>query len=660
MAAYEYLFEPLDLGPLRLRNRVMMSTHGPRLAGRRYEQYIEARARGGVAILGVNCGAGVGHHPSGPGRFMREYAREWDAVLPSPVTKEGIAYFDETLIPAMRGQADAAHRGGAFCVGQLHHSGAARHSDNLQPTVSPSDVPDEYDRQVPRPLEVWEIAELLEAYGHGARRIREAGMDAVEVHAAHGYLIQQFLSPFNNKRTDRYGGSFDNRVRFLEEILEAIRSAVPGFPIGMTITMDEMVEGGLGVEEMQQVGKRVEDKLVYFNVRGGTYTGMRGGLKTPYVAPWYIPAGPSVPGAAALKAVVETPVSVVQRITDPAFADRLIGEGLVDFVGMTRALIADPDWVNKARDGASDDIKVCIVTNDCHYPGRAISCTVNPDAGREDEMAIVPAATPRDVAVVGGGPAGMEAARVAAVRGHRTVLYERAAELGGLIGIIGRRNPHRPEFASHVEYQERQLRKAGVDIRLGVAVSAEMLAETNPDVVIVATGSHHYVPEAPGIESERVVSAIEVLQGAEVGQNVVVVGGIEDHAPPGMIAEYLADQGKNVEIVTELMTLGSGLEPSTLNVLTKRLLERNVVISNLLAVRKLEDNILTLVNTFTGQETRIEEIDTVVLACGSRAETGLEAAVKGRFAETYAVGDCRAPRRMVHAVLEGARVSRLV
>jgi len=591
---------------------------------------------------------------------MREYAREWDAVLPSPVTKEGIAFFDETLIPGMRAQADAAHRGGAFCMGQIHHAGSARHSENLQPTVSSSDIPDEYDRQVPRPLEVDEIAELLVAYGHGARRIREAGMDGVEVHAAHGYLIQQFLSPFNNQRTDRYGGRFDNRIRFLEEILEAIGTAVPGFPIGMTITMDEMVEGGLGVEEMQQVAKRIEDRLIYFNVRGGTYTGMRGGLKIPYVAPWYIPAGPSVPGAAALKEVVDTPVSVVQRITVPAFADRLIGEGLVDFVGMTRALIADPEWANKARDGAAEDIKVCIVTNDCHYPGRAISCTVNPDAGREDEMAIVPAETSRHVAVVGGGPAGMEAARVASIRGHRTVLYERAAELGGQIGIIGRRNPHRPEFTSHVEYQERQLRKAGVDIRLGVAVSEEMLAESNPDVVIVATGSHHYVPEAPGMESERVVSAIEVLEGAEVGQNVIVVGGIEDHAPPGMIAEYLADQGKNVEVVTELMTLGSGLEPSTLNVLTKRLLERNVVISTLLAVKKLEDNILTLVNTFTGEETRIEEIDTVVLACGSRAETGLEAAIKGRFAETHVIGDCLAPRRMVHAVLEGARVSRMV
>ncbi len=660
MAAYEHLFEPLDLGPLRLRNRVMMSTHGPRLAGRRYEQYLEARASGGVALLGVNCGSGVGHHPQGPGRFMRDYAREWDAILPSPVTKEGIAFFDETLIPAMRGQADAAHRGGAFCVGQLHHSGAGRHSDNMQATVSSSEIPDEYDRQVPRPLEVEEIAELLEAYGHGARRVKEAGMDAVEVHAAHGYLIQQFLSPFNNKRTDRYGGSFDNRVRLLEEIIEAIRTAVPDFPIGMTITMDEMVEGGLGVEEMQQVGKRVQDRLVYFNVRGGTYTGLRGGLKIPYVAPWYIPAGPSVLGAAALKQVVDTPVSVVQRITDPAFADRLISEGLVDFVGMTRALIADPEWANKAREGRSDDIKVCIVTNDCHYPLRAISCTVNPDAGREDEMAIVPAETPRRVAVVGGGPAGMEAARVAAVRGHPVVLYEKAAELGGQIGIIGRRNPHRPEFAAHVEYQEGQLRKAGVEIRLGVEVSLDVLAEESPDVVIVATGSYDYVPQAPGLDSERVVTAMEVLQGAEIGQNVVVVGGIEDHAPPGMIAEYLAEQGKNVEIVTELMTLGSGLEPSTQNIQTKRLLERDVVISTLVAVKKLEDNILTLANTFTGQELRIEEIDTVVLACGSRAETALETAVKGRFAETYAIGDCRAPRRMVHAVLEAARVSRMV
>jgi thioredoxin reductase len=522
-------------------------------------------------------------------------------------------------------------------------------------------VVDEHHRQVPHELGDEEIAELVRAFGHAARRVRDGGMDGVEVHAGHFYLINQFLSPYTNHRTDRYGGSWENRSRFLSEVLDAIRShAGAGFPIGIRINGEEFVEGGLTLDDMKRVAQDLEGRVAYLSVSGGTYTGLKKGIKMAYVSPWFVPPGPMVPYAAEIKKVVKTPVMVVGRINDPEQAERIIAEGYADMVGMTRALIADPEFPKKARDGRAREIRKCIGTNECHYAGRPIACTINAAAGREEELALHPAPVRRRLLVIGGGPAGMEAARVAALRGHRVVLCERRMRLGGQMAIVAR-DPNREQVAGFLEYLQRQVEEAGVEVRLGVEVTPEMVAGLTPDAVVVATGSRPYVPPAPGMDQKNVVTAAQVLEGeVKAGRRVLVVGGLEEHMPPLGIAEFLADQGKRVEVLSELLVAGEGLETTLLHVLTKRLLDKGITLTPLTAVEAVRGRTVLAANSFTGQRRTITGVDTVVLACGSRADDTLARALKSRAGELHLIGDCRAPRRMLHAIMEGARAASLV
>ncbi len=660
MAVFEHLLKPIDLGAMRVRNRVMCTTHGPRLVGQRYLAYLEARAQAGVGLFGLPAGTGVSDYPAGPGLFRPENARDSDAILPNPVSAEGIRYFDEMMIPSLRAQGEAIHRHGALCVGQLHQPGAARHTNNLQGPAAPSEIPDDYEHTVPHTLDEEEIAVLLEAYGHAARRIKQAGLDGVEIHAAHGYLIQQFLSPHTNHRTDRWGGSLENRMRFLNEAIASVKQAVgPDYPVGLRTTGDELAEGSLTSHDYQQILSQVAGKVAYISVVVGFYSGLRDGLAVPYCAPWYVAAGPAVPAAAAIKQAVDVPVIVTGRITEPEHAERIIAEGSADMVGMVRALIADHEFVKKVMENRPGDIRRCIGGNECHYPNTTASCAVNPLAGREEELAIVPARSKRRVVVIGGGPSGMEAALGAALRGHDVALYEKGPALGGQIGILAL-DPNRPDLNGYINHQRTRLEEAGVALNLGVDVTADMVAGLNADAVIVATGSRPYVPPVPGIDGTHVVTANQVLAGeVPVGERVVVVGGLEDHLAPPTMADLLAGQGKQVELLTELMTMGVGIEPSTLNVLVKRLLVKGVALSTLTALRAVEETAAVGVNIFSRIERRID-VDTVVLACGSRASDGLGRALKGRVKELHMVGDCRVPRRMMQAVLEGARVSRLV
>lgn len=658
MDHFPHLFQPIQLGPVQVRNRVMMTTHGPRLPLGRYLRYLEERARGGIGLIGISAGLGVYNEPTGPGRFLPAYAPDLDAVLPDPTTPEGIAYYDDTVIPALRKQAEAVHRHGAACVGQVLHLGAAKHQDNYRPAVAPSAVVDEYDRHVPHELDEEEIAHLVAAFGHAARRVKEAGMDGVEVHGAHGYLFQQFLSPLTNLRTDGYGGSLERRLRFLIEVLDAIRVRVgPRFLVGLRINGDEFAEGGLTNQDIVEVARRVEGRLGYLNISGGNYTGLKRGLALAYVAPWYVPPGPNVPMAAAVKKAVRIPVIVAGKITDPAQAERILAEGAADMVGMTRAFIADPHFVQKALEGKADDIRRCVGANECHFPGRQAVCMVNAAAGREEELDFAPASVPRRVLVIGGGPAGLEAARVAALRGHRVTLWERSDTLGGQLRVIAR-DPNRANLLDFLHWLERQDRGLGVEVRLQMEAAVDSVAAEGADVVLVATGSATYVPPVPVTGPTTVVTDLAVLQGrVPPGRRVLVVGGLEDHLAPPTVAELLAGQGKQVEVITELLTVGEGVEPATLYLLTKRLLEKGVVLTPLTALKAIEHGAVVVENTLTRRERRIPDVDAVVLACGRRANDALARALKGRLRELHLVGDCRAPRRIVHAVLEAARLA---
>jgi len=661
MNAFPHLFAPLEVGRMRLRNRLVMTAHGTKLSGARYHRYIEERARGGVGLIGVFAGFGVYVYPTAAGRVVPYQAGDFDAVLPDPASAGGAAYYDKLVEPLLKPVAEVAHRHGAMCVGQLYHSGAVRHADNLLPTVAPSEVPDPYSHNVPHVLEEDEIADLVVVYARAAGRVERAGLDGVELHAAHGYLINQFLSPLTNRRTDRWGGSFDNRLRFLREVVAAIRrEASPDFPIGLRLSAGDFAAGGLTTDDVCQVAASVSSLFAYISLSGGSYAGLTNDRTLSYVAPWYVEDGPVVDVAARVKRATNVPVMVAGRIGDPHLAERIVAEGSADLVGMVRAFIADAEFANKAQADAPQNIRRCIGNNECHVPGRPVLCAINPAAGREASLETVPAEVARRVLVVGGGPAGLETARVAALRGHQVMLAERRPALGGQLADLAR-DPNRADLAAYVAFQQRQLDALGVATHLGLEMTVPLVDQFAPDVVVVATGSTAYRPQVPGIDAAHVSTALEVLRGeASLGQRVLVVGGLDDHLGPPTIAEFLSDQGKQVVLICEPVSLGQGIEPSTLTILTRRLLEKDVRVEPHTTLRAVAADGVVVADTLTARQRTLVEIESVVLACGGRAEAGLARALRGRGTPIHVVGDCRAPQRLVNAVLDAARTASVI
>jgi 2,4-dienoyl-CoA reductase-like NADH-dependent reductase (Old Yellow Enzyme family)/thioredoxin reductase len=663
MTRFPRLFAPLQIGRLSLRNRIMMTTNHPRFTEERYLRYLEDRAQAGVALLAVPAGL---QFPTGPGLFSPDSIDQFDSVLPHPLTRDGLAYYDATMIPRLQRLVEVVHRHGAACVGQLYHPGASKNraSDNLQPGVGPSRFLDEHLPEVPHVLDEEEIAGIVEAYGHAARRVNEAGLDAIEIHAGHGYLIEQFLSPFSNDRSDRYGGDLDGRMRLLLEVIDEIRRNVgPDFPVGIRLAGDEFIDEGLAIDNVVEIGRRIAGQLDYINITGGTHSGYLGGPGPAYVSPWLAPLGLNVPAAAAIKKAVDIPVIVGGRINAPEQAEGILADGAADMVGMVRALFADLEFVSKAKDGRAGEIRKCIGNNECHglYDrGLPIRCAVNASMGREDEMEITPARLTKRVLVIGGGPAGMEAARVAALRGHTVDLYERSSSLGGMLNVITR-DPGRRNMKDFVDYLEGQLDKLGVNVHTDTEADSRLVAEQAPDAVVVAAGAERYFPSVPGARGNNVVTDVDVLEGrVTVGDRVVVVAGLEEHLPPLSIADFLAAQGKTVEVISEMMVVGYGVEKRTLGLFTKRLLELGVVLTPLTKLESINGRTVTVSNSFTHRRREIPDVDTVVLTGGGQPRDHLKTELKDRVKELYLIGDCLAPRRLMHAVLDGSRVGHLI
>jgi 2,4-dienoyl-CoA reductase-like NADH-dependent reductase (Old Yellow Enzyme family) len=650
--------EPIDIGRVRLRNRLMMTTHGPRLPQSRYLPYLDARSRD-VALVGVHAGYGMGAFPPGPGRFEAGDALGPDAVPPHPLTDEGRAWC-ERYVPVLREQAEVIQRNGARCAGQLHHAGASDAADTLNFVVGASGVRDEHRRRMPRALTPREIADVVEVFAEAAARVQRAGLDAVEIHAAHGYLINQFLSPLTNRRTDCYGGSLDNRIRFLLEVLAAVRAGVDGsLPIGVRIPGAEGAEGGLTTADVCEIAGRLESAGAdYLSVSSGTYTGLHAGLGVAYVAPTYQAPGPAVADAAAVRSRVRLPVVVAGRITDALMAERIVAQGSADIVGFTRALIADPHLIAKARDGSPTTVDACIACNECHT-GQPVRCTVNPAAGHEEELAVHRTAVPRRVVVVGGGMAGMQCARVAAARGHRVTLIEREATLGGVLGVLGR-DPRRRELEGFRQHLEAEVGRVGVDVRLGTEVTTDVIFELGPDEVVVAAGAEEMRPDVPGAELSHVVTALAVLSGeAHLTGHVAVIGGLEDHLPPLMVADAVAVAGHPVTLLTEQTSEGEGVEPATRYAILRRLRVKQVDTRRLTALAAVRPRSLVLRDVLTNEEGVLDGIDTVVLACGryprSVLAEQLQAVRRPASFGVHLVGDCLAPRRFLHAMMDATR-----
>ena len=649
---FKYLFTPIELGTISIRNRIVSTAHATAytkdgIPTDRLVAYHEARARGGIGLIIMGA---TTVHPTSP---YEEYNLQ--------------SSIDDRIIPTYKKLAKATHKYGAKIMAQLSHMGRSGMTDDaVFPLYGPSPIPDEVRREPPAEMDVELIEEIIEAYGAAAVRAREGGLDGVEIHGGHSSLVAQFMSPYANQRKDKYGGSREKYLKFPLQVIQAIRKRVGrDFTVGIRISGDEYVDNGLTLEDVKKNAMDLEATglLDFIDVTAGTDSNMHSLVM--HYSPMYVPLGNLTYLAAGIKEVVQLPIITVGRINDPVLAEKVLADGLADLVGMTRAALCDPDFPNKAQEDRIDDIRHCMACNQgCFkriYKAEPITCIQNPSAGKERELGeIIKAPVSRKVVIVGGGPAGMETARVAAERGHQVFLFEKGPELGGQVNIAARA-PGREEFGESSRFLAGQVEKLDIEIRLGVEAKVEDILGLDPGSVVIATGARPLIPEMEGIEEESVVTAWDVLKGRMPdGKNFIVVDGDnENHVAIGA-AECLADSEKRVEIITELTHLCSDQHITTLTAIHQRFFEKKIKITPHTGLRRIEKERVVLFNVYTGEEEIREEIDGVVLALGREAEDQLYWALKGKVENLYRIGDCLAPRSLLSAISEGTRTGRIL
>ena len=648
---FPHLLSPIRIGPKRLRCRVLVTAHEIRLGdgripGPRYAAYHRARARGGAGLQITGCTAI--HRTGGLG------------------SGGALANVDDSIIDGYRMLSGAVHEEGGVILAQLGHSAATTHATEPgAPVWAPSAVTGELMRRGQRAhaMSADEIAEVVAAFGAAAERCRKGGMDGVEILAAFGFLVAAFLSPLANRRTDHYGGSLDNRMRFCREVVSAVRDAVgPDCIVGLRIPGDELIEGGLGIEEMKAVARAVESggKVDYLNVIAGT--NMDRLLRAEHWPPTPAQHGLFVHLAAAIRSAVELPVFTVGRITDPVQAERILADGEADMVGMTRAHIADPDLIAKLREGRLHDIRPCVGANVCirnGLEGRSIGCIHNPQAGRELTWGDpVPAERSLDVAVVGGGPAGLEAARVAALRGHRVTLHEQAEHLGGQLRTWTRLASKR-EMRRVVEWQQRQLERLQVRIRLGHRVaSVENLGGS--EVVVLAAGALPGPVSVDGAAEHGVglCTPHDILDSDPVS---VAPSLVWDRAGGGAAvsaAEHLAEAGCRVVLVTPSVAVADDVDLTNRVPLYRRLYERSVEMLADSEVVRVDAHGVVVANVYTSRESTISGIERVVVCNAAEACDELADTLRKDGLRVLVAGDSVSPREVDVAMAEGALAAR--
>ncbi len=648
-AQFPTLFSPIDLGHLTVKNRVCCSAHADSLAEDgmptdRTVRYYELKARGGVGFM--MCFGSASVHRTSP-------ARDWN----------GVELFDDRVIPHLEKFSQTMHKYGVPCVAQITHRGRrGRSLDTWERMYAPSAVREPNHRETPHTLDLDTMKEFIQAFADTAARLQKGGFDGCEVMASHCHLIDQFWTPNANQRSDGYGGGLANRLRFGIEVMQAIRERVGRqFIVGIRMTGDDFVDGGLESMVCQEIAGRLDElKLLdYFNIIGASPEVYLG--EAAAVPDMAFPLGVYAPLAAAVRSVVTAPVIATGRINDPAVAERVLKEGQADLCIMNRSLIADPDFPNKAREGRLDDIRQCMGYNqgciDRIYTGRGVTCVQNAVIGRERDWADLPrAARPMTVVVIGGGPAGLECARVARLRGHAVVLFEKNSELGGQT-LIAKNAPARHDFDGACRYAALQCRKHGVEIRLGTAATAALVLAEKPDVVVIATGARAFTPKIPGIESYG-YSAWEVLLGTDVpGQRVLVIDEEYGFQAPS-VAEFLLDAGREVEIVTSERTIGTFLGATTGPPVFRRLFTKGARLHCNLRVQELQSNQAVVRNVWSEHEEMLGLYDAFVYAYGGEADCGLAKELEGQVPRLELIGDCFAPRSLQHAILEGHKLAR--
>lgn len=668
---FEHLFSPLRVGSVTLKNRIVVPPHGVTFlpgygsATERVEDYHIERAKGGAALIVMS-------------NFIlpeswRRLASWGGALEVTPLGGLDLAS-EETLIPSYRRLIEGVHRHGAKFVSQLNAAGRQHYSPGMinfgLPLLAPSPIPCPKTRQIPKEMEIEDIEEYVDTYVRSSLNMLEAGADGVEVFAAQGYLLHEFLSPASNRRTDRYGGTLENRMRFLLDVLRAIRRAAgERFVIGVRMNGHDFAPAGIDLPMARDIAAALEASglVDYLNVSGMTYLQFPG-----WIADMTAPEAMfSELSAEIREAAPRTPVCVVSRIGSPELAETLIAEGKADLVGMVRALIADPELPNKARMGDLEDIRRCTYSNQSCLmglqAGRGVSCLHNVAVGKEAQLGIGtmrPAAKRKRVVVVGGGPAGMAAARIAIERGHAVTLIEKANRLGGQ-NLMTAAIATRKNFGEVTRWQEHRLKRLQADVLLGTEANRDTVLALAPDAVIVATGSR---PRKTGYSSLR--PEVEVLAGSDqphvftvwdvfdphrkLGRRVLLLD--EDpHLSGAYVAEHLADNGHEVEIVTSQLHPARDLAINHVPELYGRLRQKGIAITTSLIITGIDQRTVHLIDRYSGEPRTIEKCDSIVLAMGNEACNELYRALRGAVPELYPIGDCLAPRRIDDAVLDGER-----
>jgi 2,4-dienoyl-CoA reductase-like NADH-dependent reductase (Old Yellow Enzyme family) len=602
------------------------------------------------------------------------------SVHPTHGTVRPAGYLDE-IGPEFRMISDAVHEHGAKVVMQLNHNGRGRASgsDDWTPVLSTNTGPSwrpGLGGEFTREIDVVDIAEITAGFAKTARNMERSGFDGIEIHSGAGMLLSEFLLPTYNQRTDQYGGALENRSRFLMEIIEAVRREVGReFVVGVRMNTEWPIPDGWTLTEAIELAQRLEatGQVDFLDVEKWDIQHSMGGSGTPF--------GMVIPLASQVKkAVPSMAIFVAGRIVEPVMADGIIADGHADMVAMARASIADPEWPNKAREGRVDDIRRCIgASQGCfqrHTNRYSITCTQNPRVGREEMWGIgtlKPAAVKKRVLIAGAGPAGMEAAIVAAERGHDVILCELGSDVGGQVNLIVK-SPRRAEFIEVIEWRRNQIRKLKIDLRLNTTVTPELVEQISPDAVVVATGSipnmnnvdpsMHWSPSKKrergiaGADRPNVYSSWDVLHGAlDNTRHVVLLDGVGYYQSSDPL-EYLVARGIKVTAMAVGGVFATDMILNDRPIFTESLQGKDVTFHQFTTLVAIRAGSVRAREGQTGREFDVDGVDAVVLSLGNVAANALYYALRDTAPELYRIGDCMAPRRIEHAHFEGHRVGR--
>jgi mycofactocin system FadH/OYE family oxidoreductase 2 len=644
---FTYLFSPLAIGRVTVPNRISFSAHLTNFAenclpSERHVHYLATRARGGTGLI-ITEEQSV--HPTD-----RAYEKLIEAFRPE-------------VIPGYKKITRAVHEYETRIFAQLNHNGQqCSGALSRLPVWAPSPVPDVLFREVPKQMEIEDIKEVIDYFCKSAVHAREGGFDGIELQYGHSSLVRQFMSPLTNFRTDDYGGSLENRMRFPLEVLGAVRKTVGNdFTLGVRLCADEMLPwGGITLNDAKEIAKILEASAAidFMDLSLSTFYNLYlvGGTM-------HMPLGYAVPLAAGIKEAIRLPVFATGRINDPVLAEKVLANGQADMIGMVRSQLCDPNLANKAKEGRLDEIRYCIADNQGCYGrvglNRPIGCIQNPFVGNEkyeDELHLRPTKWKKRIMVIGGGPAGMWAAKIATLRGHNVTLYEKESALGGQVAIA-MKGAGREEFGVIIRNERNQLQKLHVPIVLGHAATSEFVLAQHPDAVVIATGSRPKGCPVAGCDGPRVFNVWQVLRGeADIGEKILFID-YDGHHQATSTAEYLAELGKTVHIVTSSLFVGSDLGPSQdLYLARQRILQKGATFTPDFAVLEIRGTEVHGLNVYTNEMKTFSDFDTVVTAMGNEVDDALYYSLKGLIKELYRAGDCVAPRKADMAIYEGYMV----